>query len=131
MIALEQQNYLYIDIPSFSDSSFIKTINQYITTFQKLNQTRKFLKSIFHNFDTFVIINSLNSSEKIDHFLETLEDITDINEDILENNIFSQWHTYPLYYLVDKIEDWNMATQGLLTGLDARLKHQVKYPNDN
>ncbi len=131
MIALEQQNYLYIDIPSFSDSSFIKTINQYITTFQKLNQTRKFLKSIFQNFDTFVIINSLNSSERIDHFLETLEDITDINEDILENNIFSQWHTYPLYYLVDKIEDWNMATQGLLTGLDARLKHQVKYPNDN
>ena len=124
MLALNQENYAYIKIPSFSDSSLLENFTQYIATLKKLNQTRKLLKSIFNNFDTFVLINNLNNSERIDQFLLALEDVSEINEALLETHIFSQWHLYPLYYLVDKIEDWNMATQGLLTGLEAELKHE-------
>lgn len=130
MLALNQENYAYIQIPNFSNTSLMQNFTKYITTLKKLNQTRKLLKSIFTHFDTFVLINNLNSSEKIDQFLLALEDVSEINEELLETPILSQWHLYPLYYLVDKIEDWNMATQGLLTGLEAELKHE-KTLNDN
>jgi len=124
MLALNQEDYSYIKIPSFSDTSLLENFTQYIATLKKLNQTRKLLKSIFNNFDTFVLLNNLNNSERIDQFLLALEDVSEINEALLGTHIFSQWHLYPLYYLVDKIEDWNMATQGLLTGLEAELKHE-------
>jgi hypothetical protein len=130
MLALNQENYSYIQIPNFSDTSVLQNLTKYIKTFKTLNQARRLLKSIFNNFDTFVLINNLNNSKTIDQFLLNLEDITESNEELLETHILSQWHLYPLYYLVDKIEDWNMATQGLLTGLEAQLKHKNTL-NDN
>lgn len=121
------QNYFSLNFNYFEPSttteehSFIKSIKIHAEILKKLHTFRTILKSNFNNFDTYVLIGKLDSVEKIDEVLINLEDLSEFTNDILENKDYKSWANFPMRYMVDKVEDWNMALQGLLLSRQAHL----------
>ncbi|MBU1666937.1 hypothetical protein KKC13_00840 [bacterium] len=125
MIAINQ-NYFSLNFNDFEATatnkhSFIENIKVRIELFKKLHTFRAILKSNFNNFDTYVLIGKLDSIEKIDEVLITLEDLSEFTNDILDNKDYKSWANFPMRYMANKIEDWNMALQGLLLSRQAHL----------
>jgi len=131
MVAVQQHNYLDIELPTLKVGSIFKVISVYITMFKTLNSMRKILKFQFNNFEAFIKIYNLDTPDKVDNILIKLENMSEQHNLSLDNTLLNKWYAYPLYYLVDRIEDWNMALQGLLMSLDVELVHQEKQLNDN
>jgi len=125
MVAV-QSNYLDIELPSLKVGSIFKVISRYITMFKTLNGIRKMFKLQFNNFDFYIMAYELDTIEKVDNMAIKLENISDIHNNLLENEDLKKWYYYPLYYLVDRIEDWNMALQGLLSALEIELMKKEK-----
>jgi len=130
MVALEQSPFR-IEIPNFKDSSFLSAIDKYITNLKRFNSIRGFLKNLFINFDEYIAMNQINSIEKIENILDTLDAVSEATNELLEDKHFKKWYMYPLYYTIDRVEDWNMALQGLLTSLEAQIAHKQLTSNDN
>ncbi len=131
MVAIQQPNYLNIELPTLKVGSIFKVISAYITMARTLNSMRKILKFQFNNFEAFIKIYNLDTPDKVDNILIKLENMSEQHNISLNNALLNKWYAYPLYYLVDRIEDWNMALQGLLMSLDVELVHQEKQLNDN
>jgi len=125
MIAINQNyfslNFNYFEPSSTKEHSFIENIKVHAEILKKLHTFRTILKSNFNNFDTYVLIGKLDSIEKIDEVLITLEDLSEFTNNILENDDYKSWANFPMRYMADKIEDWNMALQGLLLSRQAHL----------
>ena len=125
MLAIDQNyfssNFNYFEASTTKEHSFMDNIKTYAEILKQLHTFRKVLKSNFNNFDTYVLINKLDNMEKIDSMLINLEDLSEFTNDILENKDYKSWVMFPMRYMVDKVEDWNMALQGLLLSRQAHL----------
>ncbi len=124
-----QQNYLDIKLPTLKVGSIFKAIDKYITMLKTLNSIRKIYKLQFNNFKFYIMAHNLDTIEKVDNMAIKLEGLSDIHNNLLEDTELQRWYAYPLYYLVDRIEDWNMASQGLLMSLDVELMKKDKQLN--
>ena len=125
MVAVNQ-NYFNLNfnyyLPSFEqNNSFVKRIKENIQLFKELYTLRKILKSYFDNLDTFLLIHKLDTLEKIDEVLINLEELSDLSNEVLETKEINKWYNLPIRYMVDKLEDRNMALQGLLLSKQANL----------
>jgi len=125
MVAVNQ-NYFNLNfdyyLPSFKqNSSFVKRIKENIQLFKGLYTLKKILKSYFDNLDTFLLIHKLDTIEKIDEVLIGLEELSDLSNEVLESKEINRWYNLPIRYMVDKLEDRNMALQGLLLSKQAHL----------
>jgi len=125
MVAVNQ-NYFNLNfdyyLPSFEqNNSFLKRIKENIQLFKELYTLRKILKSYFDNLDTFLLIHKLDTLEKIDEVLISLEELSDLSNEVLETTEINRWYNLPIRYMVDKLEDRNMALQGLLLSKQAHL----------
>ena len=125
MVAVNQ-NYFNLNfnyyLPSFEqNNSFVKRIKENIQLFKELYTLRKILKSYFDNLDTFLLIHKLDTLEKIDEVLISLEELSDLSNEVLETTEINRWYNLPIRYMVDKLEDRNMALQGLLLSKQANL----------
>ena len=125
MVAVNQ-NYFNLNfnyyLPSFEqNNSFVKRIKENIQLFKELYTLRKILKSYFDNLDTFLLIHKLDTLEKIDEVLINLEELSDLSNEVLETKEINKWYNLPIRYMVDKLEDRNMALQGLLLSKQAHL----------
>ena len=130
MIAINQ-NYFSLNLnfdfdnfkKEYEDSSFLNYAKIYTQVIRKLYTLRKILKSNFDNFDTYLMINKLDTVEKIDEVLQNLEDLTEFTEGVLESNKLKSWSYRPILYMIDSVEDANMALQGMLLSKQAHLVH--------
>jgi len=125
MLAIEQNyfssSFNFFEASTHKEHSLMENIKSYAQVITRLHTLRKLLKSNFNNFDTYVLINKLDNMEKIDSMLINLEDLSEFTNDILESKDYQAWSMFPIRYMVNKIEDWNMALQGLLLSRQAHL----------
>jgi len=68
-----------------------------------------------------LLIHKLDTLEKIDEVLINLEELSDLSNEVLETKEINKWYNLPIRYMVDKLEDRNMALQGLLLSKQANL----------
>ena len=126
MIAVNQ-NYFNLNfdyyLSSFNqkNNSFVQIIKENINLFKDIYTLKKILTSYFDNLDTFLLIHKLDTLEKIDDVLISLEELSDLSNEVLETKEINIWYNFPIRYIVDKLEDRNMALQGLLLSKQAHL----------
>ena len=126
MTATLNQNYFNLNfnylMPSFNyKNSLTEKSKNYIKLFKELYTLRSILKKYFDNLDTFLLINKFNTLEKIDDVLISLENLSELTNEVLESEKIKKWYNFPIYYITDKVEDRNMALQGLLLSKQAHL----------
>jgi len=114
-----QQNYFNIDMASIRNNlnvknSFIQDIKSYVATFKTFYNLNKFLQVSIYNVENFLALNGAKSSMEIDSILINLEDFSEANEKLLENEEINRWFNYPLKIMIDKTETSNMSLQGML-----------------
>jgi len=131
MVALEQNKLFHIDLPNFKGSSIFKAVNIYITLLNKLNAMRKLYKYQFNHFDEFVIAYKIDNTDRINNLLDRLDDVSTEMNHLLEAKELQGWYMYPLYYLADRVEDWNMALQGLFSALEADIAFKELEANED
>ena len=118
MVAIEP-NYFNIDMTSITNnlnikSSFIKDIENYISTFKTFYNLHKFLQVSIYNVENFLALNGAKSSNEIDNILINLENSSEINEKLLEGKEINRWFNYPLKMMIYRTETSNMSLQGML-----------------
>ena len=83
------QNYFNIDfdyiLPSFNHKSLLDRVQKYATLYKEINALKNTLKSYFDNIDNYLLINKLDSVDKIDEVLINLEDLSDLTNEMLDN----------------------------------------------
>ncbi|CAA6802569.1 MAG: Unknown protein [uncultured Sulfurovum sp.] len=125
MITIEQNyfssNFNYFEPTNTEKYSLVKSISTYIELLRGLHTLKKVLKSNFNNFDTYLLVNKLNTIETIDNVLINLEDLSEFTNEVLNKQELQTWSSFPIRYMTDKVEDWNMALQGLLLSKQAHL----------
>jgi hypothetical protein len=93
----------------------VKTIKYYVELYKIISELSDVLCCYSENLDTLLIINRLDTVEKIDEILVNLENLTEITNELLESDNF------PFKYILNKLEDDNMLLQGLLLSSQAHL----------
>ncbi|KIM10076.1 MAG: hypothetical protein KU38_08075 [Sulfurovum sp. FS08-3] len=124
------QNYFNINfdyiLPTFNHKSLLDRVQKYVTLYKEINALKNTLKSYFDNIDNYLLINKLNSVDKIDEVLINLEDLSEFANEILDNQELKRWYNAPLSHALNKLEDRNIALQGLLLSKQAHIKHASK-----
>jgi len=93
----------------------VKTIKYYVELYKIISELSYVLCCYSENLDTLLIINRLDTVEKIDEILVNLENLTEITNELLESDNF------PFKHILNKLEDDNMLLQGLLLSSQAHL----------
>jgi len=124
MIAIPQ-NQFSIDLDL--GSSTLEYTKSYIALLHKLYTLRKILKSNLDNLDTYLTINQLYHVEKLDEILIGLEELSDFTQEILNTHKLKHWTNYPIYYMIDKLEDANISLQGLLLSTQSHLTQDENF----
>ena len=125
MVAVENSHFSlnFEDyLPNFKQhSSFIKRVKENIKLFKDIYTLKEILKDYFDNLDIFLLLNRLDTLEKIDEVLISLEELSDLTQKVLDTKDINIWYNLPIRYIIDKLEDRNMALQGLLLSKQAHL----------
>ena len=124
MIAIPK-NQFSIDLDF--NSSTLEYTKSYLTLLHKLYRLQKILKSNIDNLNEYLTINQLYNIEKIDEILIGLEDLSELTEEILTTDNSKYWTNYPIWYMVDKLEDANMTLQGLLLSTQSHLSEDKNF----
>ena len=124
MIAIPK-NQFSIDLDF--NSSTLEYTKSYLTLLHKLYRLQKILKSNIVNLNEYLTINQLYNIEKIDEILIGLEELSELTEEILTTDNSKYWTNYPIWYMVDKLEDANMTLQGLLLSTQSHLSEDKNF----
>jgi hypothetical protein len=119
------KNQFIIDLDF--NSSTLEYIRSYLALFHKLYTLCKILKSNFKNINEYLTINQLYNIEKIDEVLIGLEELSDLTEEILTTKKFKSWINYPIWYMVNRLEDENMRLQGILLSTQSHLSEDKNF----
>jgi hypothetical protein len=125
MLAINQNyfssNFTYFEPTTKENSSIFSYLSSYLNVVKELHTLKKVLKSNFDNFETYLLVNKLNTVEEIDKVLINLEELSDFTNEILDKEELQTWLNSPIRYMINKVEDWNMALQGLLLSKQAHF----------
>jgi len=91
----------------------VKTIKYHLKLYTIINELSYILRGYAENLDTLLLINRLDTIDKIDEILINLENLSEITNELLESDNF------PLKHILNKLEDNNMLLQGLLLSSQA------------
>jgi len=100
----------------------VKTIKYYVELYKIISELSYVLCCYAENLDTLLLINELDTVEKIDEVLISLENLSEINNELLESD------NLPFKHILNKLEDNNMLLQGLLLSSQAHKTDKIN-PN--
>ncbi|MBD3794948.1 MAG: hypothetical protein IE881_03220 [Epsilonproteobacteria bacterium] len=114
-------NFDYFAHKNKVESDLFSKIRDYIQLYKSSNNLAYILRGYAENLDTLLLINRLDTVDKIDEILVNLENLSEITNKLLESDNLKLIYNLPLRYILNKLEDNNMLLQGLLLSSQAHL----------
>ena len=99
----------------------------YVSVFQELRSFNNFIQSSIYNIENFLLLNGVDSVEKIDNILMRLESFSEQTQKLLnESVVFNKWYSFPLRYMFKKLDTSNASFQAMLGSQQALMMHNTK-----
>jgi hypothetical protein len=114
-------NFDYFEHKNKVESDLFSKIRDYIQLYKSSSNLSYILRGYAENLDTLLLINRLDTVDKIDEILVNLENLSEVTNELLESDKLKLIYNLPLKYILNKLEDNNMLLQGLLLSSQAHL----------